>query len=197
MTGLDKITSQIQEEAEVSAKERLDAANKEAEQILADAQAACKVMEQEALEKAAAEKANQDGRAHSAAEQKRKTALLQTKQEIIAEVIGKAYETLKNEDTKSYFLTMEKLLNTYVLAESGEIYFSEADLARMPADFEQKIKAAAEAKGGKLVLKKEPKTIPDGFVLVYGGVEENCTLKALFDVKKDQLQDKVNEILFL
>ena len=100
MTGLDKITSQIQEEAEASAKERLDAANKEAEQILADAQAACKVMEQEALEKAAAEKANQDGRAHSAAEQKRKTALLQTKQEIIAEVIGKAYETLKNEDTK-------------------------------------------------------------------------------------------------
>ena len=72
MTGLDKITSQIQEEAEASAKERLDAANKEAEQILADAQAACKVMEQEALEKAAAEKANQDGRAHSAAEQKRK-----------------------------------------------------------------------------------------------------------------------------
>ena len=113
MTGLDKITSQIQEEAEASAKERLDAANKEAEQILADAQAACKVMEQEALEKAAAEKANQDGRAHSAAEQKRKTALLQTKQEIIAEVIGKAYETLKNEDTKSYFLTMEKLLNTF------------------------------------------------------------------------------------
>ena len=40
MTGLDKITSQIQEEAEASAKERLDAANKEAEQILADAQAA-------------------------------------------------------------------------------------------------------------------------------------------------------------
>ncbi len=47
------------------------------------------------------------------------------------------------------------------------------------------------------MLKKEPKAIPDGFVLVYGGVEENCTLKALFDVKKDQLQDKVNEILFL
>ena len=197
MTGLDKITSQIQEEAEASAKERLDAANKEAGQILADARAACEVMEQEAAEKAAAEKANQEGRAHSAAEQKRKTALLQTKQEIIAEVIGKAYETLKNEDTKSYFLTMEKLLNAYALAESGEIYFSEADLARMPADFEQKIKAAAEAKGGKLVLKKGPKAIPDGFVLVYGGVEENCTLKALFDGKRDQLQDKVNEILFL
>ncbi len=35
MTGLDKITSQIQEEAEASAKERIEAAQKEAEQILA------------------------------------------------------------------------------------------------------------------------------------------------------------------
>ena len=76
------------------------------------------------------------------------------------------------------------------------VVLSDADMSRQ-RDFEQKIKAAAEAKGGKLVLKKEPKAIPDGFVLVYGGVEENCTLKALFDVKKDQLQDKVNEILFL
>ena len=33
MTGLDKITSQIQEEAEASAKERIEAAQKEAEQI--------------------------------------------------------------------------------------------------------------------------------------------------------------------
>ena len=39
MTGLDKITSQIQEEAEASAKERIEAAQKEAEQILADAKA--------------------------------------------------------------------------------------------------------------------------------------------------------------
>lgn len=197
MTGLDKIINQIQEEAEASAKERAEAAAKEAEAILAEAKAACEAMEQEAAAKAAAERENQAGRAASAAEQRRKTVLLQTKQEIIAEIIGKAYETLKNKDTESYFLTMEKLLKTYVLAEDGEIYFSEADLERMPADFEQKIKAAAEAKGGHLILKKEPKAIPDGFVLVYGGVEENCTLKALFDVKRDQLQDKVNEILFL
>ena len=192
MTGLDKITSQIQEEAEASAKERIEAAQKEAEQILADAKAAC-----EAMEKEASLKTVQDGRIHSAAEQKRKTALLKAKQEIIAEIIGSAYQTLKEEDTASYFLTMEKLVKTYALADKGEIYFSAADLGRMPADFEKKIEAAAQENGGSLTLKKEPKEIPDGFILVYGGVEENCTLKALFDVKKDQLQDKVNEILFL
>ena len=41
-------------------------------------------------------------------------------------ILARMKAALKNEDTKSYFLTMEKLLNTYVLAESGEIYFSEA-----------------------------------------------------------------------
>ena len=194
MTGLDKITSQIQEEAEASAKERIEAAQKEAEQILADAKAA---LEKEASDKAAALKTVQDGRIHSAAEQKRKTALLKAKQEIIAEIIGSAYQTLKEEDTASYFLTMEKLVKTYALADKGEIYFSAADLGRMPADFEKKIEAAAQENGGSLTLKKEPKEIPDGFILVYGGVEENCTLKALFDAKKDQLQDRVNEMLFL
>ena len=197
MTGLDKITSQIQEEAEASAKERVEAAQKEAEQILADAKAACEAMEKEASDKAAALKTVQDGRIHSAAEQKRKTALLKAKQEIIAEIIGSAYQTLKEEDTASYFLTMEKLVKTYALADKGEIYFSAADLGRMPADFEKKIEAAAQESGGSLTLQKEPKEIPDGFILVYGGVEENCTLKALFDAKKDQLQDRVNEMLFL
>ena len=186
MTGLDKITSQIQEEAEASAKERIEAAQKEAEQILADAKAACEAMEKEASDKAAALKTVQDGRIHSEA-----------KQEIIAEIIGSAYQTLKEEDTASYFLTMEKLVKTYALADKGEIYFSAADLGRMPADFEKKIEAAAQENGGSLTLKKEPKEIPDGFILVYGGVEENCTLKALFDAKKDQLQDRVNEMLFL
>lgn len=197
MTGLDKITSQIQEEAEASAKERIEAAQKEAEQILADAKAACEAMEKEASDKAAALKTVQDGRIHSAAEQKRKTALLKAKQEIIAEIIGSAYQTLKEEDTASYFLTMKKLVKTYALADKGEIYFSAADLGRMPADFEKKIEAAAQENGGSLTLKKEPKEIPDGFILIYGGVEENCTLKALFDAKKDQLQDRVNEMLFL
>ncbi|MCI9009143.1 MAG: hypothetical protein HFI13_13685 [Lachnospiraceae bacterium] len=196
MTGLEKITDQIQEEAKASAARRLEAAQKEADAVLAEAKDACAAMEAEAAEKTAAMKANYEGRVKSSAEQQRRTALLRAKQEIIAEVIEEAYVTLKEKDVQSYFLTMEKILKTYALAEDGEIYFSSEDLARMPADFEKKIKAAAKEKGGSLVLKKEPKAIADGFVLVYGGVEENCTLKALFDAKRDQLQDKVNAILF-
>ena len=196
MTGLEKITDQIQEEAKASAARRLEAAQKEADAVIAEAKDVCAAMETETAEKIAAMKVNYEGRIKSSAEQQRRTALLRAKQEIIAEVIEEARLTLKKKDAQSYFLTLEKILKTYALAENGEIYFSAEDLARMPADFEKKIKAAAKAKGGSLTLKKEPKAIADGFVLVYGGVEENCTLKALFDAKKDELQDKVNAILF-
>ncbi len=197
MTGLEKITSQIQEEAKDSAAKKLEAAKKEADEILAEAKKACEAMEAEAAEKDALLKTNYESRAKSSAEQQRRTALLRAKQEIIADVIEEAYVTLKKKDAKGYFLTMEKILKTYALAEDGEIYFSKEDLARMPAGFEKKIEAAAKEKGGSLVLKKEPKAIADGFVLVYGGIEENCTLRALFDAKRDQLQDQVNAILFL
>lgn len=197
MSGLEKITSQILEEAKTSAAMKLETARKEADDILSKAKEACAAMEVEAAEKNVILKENYEGRIKSSAEQQRRTALLRAKQDMIAEVIEEAYVTLKQEDTESYFRTMEKILKTYVLAEPGEIYFSAQDLARMPADFEKRISAAAEEKGGSLVLSKEPKAIEDGFILVYGGIEENCTLKALLDAKKDELQDKVNEILFL
>ena len=197
MTGLEKITSQILEEAKTSAAVKLEAAQKEADDILAKAKEECAAMEAEAAEKNAVLKENYEGRIKSSAEQQRRTAILRAKQEMIAEVIEEAYVTLKQQDTESYFRTMENILKTYVLGEAGEIYFSEKDLARMPADFGKKIEAAAKEKGGSLVLMKESKAIEDGFILVYGGIEENCTLKALLDAKKDELQDKVNEILFL
>ncbi|MCD8195755.1 MAG: hypothetical protein LUE24_01055 [Lachnospiraceae bacterium] len=196
MSELEKITKQIREEARAVAAERIRAAQKEADEILARAREECAVLEAEAAQKDAATRKNYESRVKSSAEQQLRVSLLAAKQEIIAEVLEQAYATLKSEDAQRYFLTMEKLLKTYALAGAGEIYFSAEDLVRMPRDFEKKIQAAAREKGGSLSLKKEPKDIEDGFVLIYGGVEENCTLKALFQAKKDQLQDRANEILF-
>ena len=66
----------------------------------------------------------------------------------------------------------------------------------MPAGFEEEIQKAAAAKGGALSLAKEAKEMDGGFILVYGGIEENCTIKALFDAKRDELSDKVHGLLF-
>ena len=35
-----------------------------------------------------------------------------------------------------------------------------------------------------------------GFVLAYGGIEENCSIDALFEERADALSDAVRKILF-
>ena len=35
-----------------------------------------------------------------------------------------------------------------------------------------------------------------GFVLVYGGIEENCSFEAMFAAQREKLQDQVHAFLF-
>ena len=49
---------------------------------------------------------------------------------------------------------------------------------------------------GELVIDKKPANIKDGFVLVYGEIEENCTLKALLYSNIDRIKDIANKQLF-
>ena len=76
MTGLEKITNQILEEAKTSAAAVLEAAQKEAGEILEEAKKACEAIEAEADEKNALLRENYDGRVKSSVEQQRRTAIL-------------------------------------------------------------------------------------------------------------------------
>ena len=196
MAGLDKIIEQILADAQNQASDIQEAARNEAEQILAEAKKVCEIMISEASEKEKELELLNESRIRSSAEQQKKIAKLRAKQEMIREVLDEAYEVLKKQDINSYFETIKKLIQTYAFPEAGEIYFSKEDLERMPNGFEERITEAASKAGGSLKLMKEPKIIEDGFILVYGGIEENCTFRALIDAKKDELQDIVHQILF-
>ena len=88
-----------------------------------------------------------------------------------------------------------KLLSSNVQKNDGEIRLSSEDLKRLPADFEEKAAAIAKEKGGSLRLSKEPAAIKDGFLLVYGYIEENCSLDAVFAAEKDSLTDLIHSML--
>ena len=162
MTGLEKMKSQILNEAELSAKKILDEAKQDAEKVMQTAK-----------------------------------EILQAKQEVIAKILDDVYEALLVLDDKSYFEFIRKMLKKFVLPQEGSICFSSNDLKRMPENFESEIMDIAAKKGGKLTLLKEGNdNIRGGFVLLYGGIEENCTFKAMFDSKKGELSDKVHVLLF-
>ena len=196
MTGLEKITNRILEDARRQAGEIRDAAEAEAEKILQEARDSIEKMREEAGEKSQLEQKNRRARAESSAALKKRQMLLAAKQEMINSLIEKARETLLHMEDREYFALIEKMSERFLLPEEGEICFSERDSERMPEDFEDRLQKAAEQKGGSIRLSEHPVSISGGFVLVYGGVEENCSFEALFAARRDELSDQVSGLLF-
>lgn len=196
MTGLEKMISQILEEATSTADSQIAEAKEEAAKIAEEARAEAEKLSADISKQSEADIAIYMERIKSSADLQRRTALLQAKQEVIANVLDKAYEALSNKGDEEYFDLIRKMLDKFVVDSTGDIYFSEADLKRMPTGFEKEIEAVAAKKGGKLTLSKTSKDIENGFVLVYGGIEENCTFRSLFNTQRDTLQDKVHQELF-
>ena len=188
MSGLDKMKSQILDEAARTAEEKIAEAEAKAEKILKDARAEAALQAGKISDKAQADAEHYAQRIASSCEMQRRQAILRAKQEVIADVLDKAYDRILNLDTEAYFEMIRKMLEEYVLPEE--------DLARMPAGFEEVIQKTAAGKGGALSLSRDAKEMSGGFILVYGGIEENCTIRALFDAERDELSDKVHGLLF-
>lgn len=196
MTGLEKMKSQILDEAKALADSKIAEANRKAEEILDEAKAEAAKSVTGISQKSEKDVVNYRERIASSIDLQKRTKLLAAKQEVIAEVLDKSYDKLKTMEAGEYFAMLLKLAEKYVLGQDGIIYFSSADLGRMPESFKTDVKKLAEAKGGKLEISGEGRNIENGFVLAYGGIEENCTLKAIFDAKRDEFADKIHHILF-
>ena len=138
----------------------------------------------------------QTERAASQAQLKKRQTLLFEKQQIISEVIEKAKASLAAQDGAAYFAMTAKLIEKNARPQAGEIAFGAADLARLDASAKAAIEAAAKKAGGSLKIAEDAADIKSGFILRYGGIEENCSLDALFAEKADQLVDKVNRALW-
>ncbi len=196
MAGLDKITDQILAEAREEAAGIIEEANQQAAKILAEADAQTKEVVAQIMNKAQSQAQLAKSRVESANEQCTRTQKLTFKQEAIAAVIEKAYEKVCALPAQQYFAMLEKLVEQYVQPGEGTICFSKDDLGRMPEDFEAKVQALAQKAGGSLTISKEDKNIENGFVLIYDGIDENCTIRAIFDARKAMMLDKVNELLY-
>ena len=152
MAGLEKIKSQILDEAKGTANAKIEDAKAQAEQMKTQAQAEGAAQAEQILKKSETEVAAQKERVKSAIDLQRRTRLLEAKQEMIAEIIGKAYEKVISLAPDEYYQMLLSILEAYVLPQEGEIYFSVKDLENMPVGFGKEIEEIALAKGGKLTV---------------------------------------------
>ena len=96
MVGWGKINSQIFDESKVTADAKIEDAKAQAEQMKLKAQEEGARQADTILKKSEADTASQKERVKSAIDLQRRTRLLEAKQEMIAEIIEKAYEKVIN-----------------------------------------------------------------------------------------------------
>lgn len=196
MSGLDNIVEEIRNQSK-----------QEADEILKEADVFCKdymnkikkdvEVEVVSIEKKAlADRKLYEEKTVSGMEFLERNSILRAKQQVIEQAIDKARESIAGLNDEEYFNVLEKLLRKNVQQDKGKICFSKKDLDRIPNGFENRVKEIVAENQGELVIDKEPANIKDGFVLVYGEIEENCTLKALFDSNIDRIKDIANKQLF-
>ena len=196
MAGIDGITGDILAAAREEAGKIITAAEESAAASRAQAETDAKQLFDKLIEAARSKAEAESARAASQASLKKRQELLAAKQEIISGVIDKAKSMLCGLDDQAYFAMVIKLISKAAQAQDGEIAFGEKDLARIPEGFMEAANAAAKALGGRLKLSKDPAPVKNGFILKYGGIEENCSLDALFASRTDALVDKVNSALW-
>lgn len=196
MTGLDKMKSQILDEAKAAAEGKIAEAKAQAEETIRNAKEDAAKQTESILHKSKNDVSNYQERLESSIDLQKRTKILAAKQEVIAGVLEKARAKVEAMEAGEYFSMLLKMVEKYALAQDGEICLCAADLARLPDGFEAEVSRIAKEKGGSLKLSGEGKQIKNGFILVYGGVEENCTINAMFDAKKDELSDIVHRLVF-
>ncbi len=186
----------IADAAEAQTARIAEEAEAQAAAVRAEAETAAEAARAEIEGRTAAGVALSRERTQSAAEQQRRTLLLRTRQAIISDTLKAACSSLLALPDADYFAFLETVLNAYAQPQSGVLCLNAADRARMPADFPAKAAAIAAKHGGALTISDSVRPIDGGFVLVYGGIEENCSVRALFDARQEALQDLTNRLLF-
>lgn len=195
MAGLEKIIERIASDSAAKCDGIIFDAQNEAQKIK-DAAAQQSSDNQAAIVEAANKEAKAIvDMAESGAELEGKKQLLATRVEVINKAIDVASKKLGNMPDDEYFAALYALAKKYAQSGEGTMLLSKKDLGRLPKDFDKKINEGL-AKGAKISVAKDPSNISDGFILVYGDVEINCTFDALIEDARDDIKDELFSIIF-
>lgn len=195
LTGIEKIVEKIREESLRKCETVIAEAKENGNEIILEAKSEAAKASFDITEKGKKEAEKRIAAARSSAETISKTRYLEVKNAIVNDIIAAAFEKIEAMSDEEYFALLLSLCEKNVESGEGTMFLSARDLERAPKDFEESINSLVYEKGA-VRLSKKPKEIENGFVLVYGDIEVNCTLRAVFDEKLDTLRDALCKELF-
>ena len=193
MSGIDVIISQIEQDTQAVCDKVVAEAQAKADKILAEARDQAQSVAAAGKDKTAARVADIKKRGESAADLEEKRVMLCTKQDIIATMLKNGLDDEKNLPDNEYFALIIQMVEKYSQPEDGIICFGRRDKERMPDDLPERVNSAAK---GRLTLAVEDADIDAGFILKYGGIEQNCSFDAIFASEAETLSDRAGKLLF-
>ena len=194
MTGLENILGAITGEAQAQANAIVGKAREQAAALLEQAKAEAEQAGKDVQSRGQQEADAIRGRASSAADLTRRNAMLAFKQEVLGETLDQVRNGLENAPAEEYFPALVQLAGKYARAGEAQLRLNQRDLDRLPEGFEAQVQAAAPQ--AKITLSREPAAISSGFLLVYEGIDVNCSYEALFADAESQLRDSLSRLLF-
>jgi V/A-type H+-transporting ATPase subunit E len=111
------------------------------------------------------------------------------------EEIDSAVDAMKNHilslDDKEYFELLYRMAKS-VCADAKEILLNKRDLSRMPSDFGKRMADS----GVNAEVCDTPADISGGFILRNNSIEINCSIDAVIEDKRNEIEDFINENIF-
>ncbi|HZK38859.1 MAG TPA: V-type ATP synthase subunit E family protein [Clostridia bacterium] len=196
MTGIEKITSKIEQDSATKCESIIATAQKQAKEMNAQAEAEGAKLIGQAEEKSKLKAKDMIRMAQSAAQLKANQIILGARVEAIKEALAVGAKALKNMPVDDYFNSLAALAVKHASKGHGEMRFSQSDLKRLPESFETDLNKALGDKQATVNVSMQPADITDGFILVYGDVEMNCTFDALLESGSDELKEKIAQLFF-
>lgn len=198
MTGTEKITTKIIEDAKARALVIEEQARQEARAVMEQATADASQKRAELLKKAEADGGESYKRLIAVAGLEGRKEILRAKQEMIDEAFQKALEKVCQLKDQDYQSLLEGMIANAAGNEGGEILLSEKDAKRMDERFVENInqRIANSGKKGTLTLSAQRIKTAGGFVLKNGEMEINSTFEILFGMLRTELESDVVRMLF-
>jgi len=196
MAGLEDILNIIDSQQKETESRIMSSAESKVREINKDAAAKADKAYSDYMKKAEAENLRSFESSCVSVDAEMKRRILKCKIALIDEVIEKTLQKLRSQSDAEYFAMLEKLITRSIRKDDGTVSLSSKDLGRLPAGFEDKLKAKAAEIGGSIKIDTKPADIEDGFILTYGLISENCSFSAILETERESIKDLASTELF-
>ena len=194
MNGIEKLTQQINADAQVEIDALLAEGKAKAEAVAAEFAQRAEKAAADILAKGEIAAAQREERLVSMAAMEGRKELLAAKQDMVGKALDLALDKLCALPQDEYVALLAKLAVGASVTGKEQMIFNRQDHDQVGKAVVDAANAALS--GGKMTLSEQTQPMRGGFILSDGDVEVNCAFETLVRLQRGEISGEVADILF-